>query len=92
MQGRCLAAAAGADANPRHHAAVLMFEDMAVIDEIAGDREGNIHSDRMRRAGAFAPIIDTGTDAVGMSERNAVQQHTLAGYLVWQAGLVEFSG
>lgn len=80
------------DANPRHHAAVLVFKNMTMIHEIARDREWDVNGHRMVRASAFTPIVDAGADTIGMSERHAVHQHALAKYLVRHAGLSEFSG
>lgn len=50
------------DPNLRHHAPVLMFENMAVIDEIAELAERNVEHDRRRGAVAAPPLLD-GADA-----------------------------
>lgn len=69
-----------------------MFENMAMINEIARDREWDVNGHRIGRAGALAPIRDAGADAIGMREWHTVHQHALAEYLVRHAGLSEFSG
>src|SRR5262249_29300293 len=42
----------------RHHAPVLVLEDVAVIDELTELRELDVEHLRVRRAPAFAPVVD----------------------------------
>src|ERR1700716_635033 len=53
--------------DPRHHASVLVLEDVAVIDELAELRERDVEDLRGRCAMTAAPLRD-GADAVLVGE------------------------
>jgi hypothetical protein len=46
----------GPHPNPRHHATTLMFENVAMINKIAGYRERNGNDSRVGFAGTLAPV------------------------------------
>jgi hypothetical protein len=74
-------------ANPRHHATVLMFENMAMIDEIASYRERDVNYSWVGLAGTVAPVSNAGAGAIGVDERYAIMRIPLAkiwlGTFVW---------
>src|SRR6185437_5323159 len=82
------------DANVRHHATVLMFQDVAVIDKIANLRKRNLDLDRRHLAGSALP----GRDATVAFRTAVIHRHVIhhtaavaTGRIGWQhakAGLV----
>ena len=77
-------------ANPRHHATVLMFENMAMIDEIASYRERDVNYSWVGLAGTVAPVSNAGAGAIGVDERYAIHENTLGEDLARHICLVDF--
>src|SRR5579863_5397771 len=67
----------GDDADVRHHAAVLMFADVAVVDVITYFGEGNGDVDRFYLAGSASPRGDGAIAcAAAVGKRHLVHQDT----------------
>ena len=72
------------------NAAILMLENVTVIDEVAGDRERDLDRGGVRRADAVAPIVDGVAGAVGVLQRHVVEEHAFGEDLAWQRCPGEF--
>ena len=77
-------------ANPRHHAPILMFENMAMINEIARYRERNVNGRGVGLAGTLTPVRNAQTGAIGMDKRHAIHENTLGEDLARHICLVDF--
>jgi hypothetical protein len=79
------------DTNPRHHATVLMFENMAMIDEIASYREWNVDRRGVGFTDTVAPVGDAIASAIGMLQRYAAHEDAFGEDFVWHICFIEFS-
>ena len=60
------------DADSRHHAAVLMFENITMVYKITGDGEWDVHGDRISGASTFPPVVNARAGAIGVGEGYAI--------------------
>jgi hypothetical protein len=54
-----------------------MFENMAMINEIASYRERDVNYSGVGLAGTIAPVSNAGAGAIGVDERHAIHEDTL---------------
>jgi hypothetical protein len=67
-----------------------MFENMAMINEIASYRERDVNYSGVGLAGTIAPVSNAGAGAIGVDERHAIHEDTLGEDLIWHICLIEF--
>src|SRR3569833_334448 len=66
----------GPDPVARHHPGVLVKHDVAVIDEVARDREGQVDHDGMNGTFVLPPIRDAYAEPIGARHGDIVDQYT----------------
>ena len=66
-----------------------MFENMAMINKIANYGERNVNDSWVGLAGAFTPIGNAQTAAIGVDKWHAVHENTFGESPAWHVCLIK---